>query len=61
MGTAGGRQIEPNKAPVAILEYPYHQLPPPLVLPITKTSQCDDIHSRFLSKEGLAAFVLEDS
>ena len=59
--TAGIGQIEPTKAPVANLEYPYHQLLPPLALPITKTSQYDDIHSRFLSKEGLTAFVLEDS
>ena len=59
--TADGGQIELTKTRVAILEYPHHQLPPPLALPITRTSQYDDIYSKFLSKEELTAFVLEDS
>ena len=43
---AGGRQIELTKVTVAIQEYPYHQLSPPLALPITRTSQYEGFHSR---------------
>ena len=58
---AGGTQIELTKAPVAVLEYRCHQLSPPLAPSITRISQYDCECSRLLPKEGLTAFVQEES
>ena len=60
-GTVGGRQVERTKASVAILEDFWHQLPPPLALPVTKTSEYGYIRFRSRSKGESTAFVLEDS